>query len=193
MQWKLTKTLLLALPLFVLLLATATFVGAEDPKEFKESFDANAIALGHGLSSNLQITITRWTTDEERDLLLTTLVKDGQEAMIKILGKQKETGFVRLPNKLGYRLYYAREFKKDGKRKIILATDRPISMAEAWRDNRSMDYAIAMIELLLDAEDKGEGALLFGVKLTPNQETKTLAIENYGTDPVQLKNVRKNK
>ncbi len=166
-------------------------VFAEEKTDFKETYYANAIALGKGLSSNLQVTITRWTTDEERNLLLQTLVDKGQEEMIKVLEKQKETGFLRLPNTMGYRLYYAYQIKKDNKRRIVLATDRPVTMVEAWRGGRSMDYAITMVELILDENDTGEGTLGFALKLKVNPETKHLEIENYGTDPVQLKGVRK--
>jgi hypothetical protein len=64
------------------------------------------------LSSNLQVTITRWTTDEERNALLQTLAEKGQEKMIDAMRKQKETGCLRLPNTMGYRLYYAIKLKK---------------------------------------------------------------------------------
>jgi len=177
----------------VLILLSGFTVLAEEATEMKEIYQANAIALGKGMMSSMQITITRWTTDEERNALLTALVEQGQEAMIKILEKQKETGFLRLPNSMGYRLYYAHEIKNAGKRRIVLATDRPVSFAEAWRGGRSMDYAITLVELNLDEDNKGEGWMGFAVKLKMNQETKTLAIENYGTDPVELKAVRKTK
>ncbi len=173
----------------VLLSGLAVF--AEDKKETKESYRANAMALGKGLASQLQVTITRWTTDEERDVLLKALVDQGQEAMIKILEKQPETGFMRLPNTMGYRLYYAYQVQNGNKRRIVLATDRPVSFAEAWRGGRSTDYAITLVQIELDEKNEGEGWLGFAMKLKVDPETKTLAIENYGTDPVQLKSVRK--
>ncbi len=180
--------------LFVFIVAAMFCISsgfAEDKSEFKETYNANAIALGQGLASNLQVTITRWTTEEERNVLLKALTEQGQDAMIKILEKQKETGFLRLPNTTGYRLYYAYQTQKDNKRRIVLATDRPVRMAEAWRNGRSMDYAITMVELNLDENNKGEGTLGFALKLKFHPETKHLEIENYGTDPVQLRNVRK--
>jgi hypothetical protein len=177
--------------IFVLLVTSITSF-AEDTK-MKEVYNANAIALGKGLAGSLQMTITRWTTDEERATLLNALVNEGQEAMIKILEKQKETGFIRLPNTKGYRLYYAYQFTDGTKKRIVLATDRPVSMAEAWRNGRSTDYAITLVQLNLDENDKGEGWMGFAVKLKTDPEKKTLEIENYGTDPIQLKSVRKSK
>ena len=85
------------------------------------------------------------------------------------------------------------KFRKDNKRRIVLATDRPVSIAEAWRGGRSTDYAITMVELILDENNTGEGTLGFALKLKVNPETKQLEIENCGTDPVQLKGVRKAK
>jgi hypothetical protein len=180
---------------YVLIFVIAIFLfnisGFADEQEFKETYYANAIALGKGLSSNLQVTITRWTTDEERNTLLQTLAEKGQEKMIDVMRDQKETGFLRLPNTMGYRLYYAYQTVKDNKRRIVLSTDRPVSMAEAWRNGRSMDYATTMVVLDLDENNKGEGTLGFALKLKMDPATKQLDIENYGTDPVQLKNVRK--
>jgi hypothetical protein len=162
-----------------------------DDAKVEETYRANAVALGKGLASQLQITITRWTTDEERKMLLKTLVEQGQEAMLKILEKQKETGFMRLPNTMGYRIYYAYQIRDGANRRIVVATDRPVTMVEAWRNGRSIDYAITLVELQLDETNKGEGWMGFAVKLKMDPEKKTLAIENYGTDPVQLKSVRK--
>ncbi len=174
-----------------LVLLSGGAVFAEEAVKMKETYHANAIALGKGLASDLQVTITRWTTDEERNALLKALVEQGQEAMIKILEKQEETGFLRLPNTMGYRLYYAHLIEDGTRRRIILATDRPVSMAEAWRNGRSQDYAITLVQLQLDENNKGEGWMGFAVKLKVDPEKKTLGIENYGTDPVQLKSVRK--
>src|SRR3972149_4099546 len=176
---------------FAIVLVAGLTAFAEDKAKMKETYYANAMALGKGLASQLQVTITRWTTDEERQTLLKALTEQGQEAMIKILEKQDETGFLRLPNTLGYRLYYAHLIQDGTNRRIVLATDRPVSMAEAWSGGRSMDYAITLVQLQLDENNKGEGWMGFAVKLKVDQEKKTLAIENYGTDPVQLKSVHK--
>lgn len=175
--------------MILLLIGTTAF--PEDEQKMKETYYANAFALGRGLASQLQINITRWTTDEERETLLKTLVEQGQEAMLKILEKQEETGFLRLPNTMGYRLYYAHQVQDGTNRRIVVATDRPVAMAEAWHDGRSMDYAITLLQLQLDENNQGEGWMGFAVKLKVDQKKKELGIETYGTDAVQLKNVRK--
>ena len=58
------------------------------------------------------------------------------------------------------RLRYAREFKGEvGKRSIVMALDRPISMWEAAQNPRWRDYDMTLIVLDVDAEGKGEGQL----------------------------------
>jgi hypothetical protein len=59
---------------------------AGQEEKVRESFTARAIAIGtsnppiipSGRTATLQITITRWTTPEERALLLTQLIENGQ-------------------------------------------------------------------------------------------------------------------
>lgn len=187
----------------------ATPIWAGPQEEFKETFNAFAVSMGtsnppvipQGARTSVQINITRWSTDEERGALLTQLIENGQEALNKSLNKQKETGWIRAtgPTRTGMRntfpserLRYAREFKgEDGKRRIVLALDRPISMAEAVYQPRWRDYDVTLIVLDLDAENKGEGQLAMGVRLDVDREKKQLVIENFGTEPVRLMSVHK--
>lgn len=193
-----------ALALTVTLLAVRD---AEAQEKFKETFSALAVAMGTsnppvvpaGRTTTVQITITRWTTDEERTNLLTQLIENGQEALTKTLNKQKETGWIRATGRAAARstfpserLRYAREFKGEGgRRRIVLALDRPISMAEAVYQPRWRDYDVTLIVLDVDAEGKGEGQLAMGVQLAIDQEKKALVIENFGTEPIRLMSVHK--
>ena len=131
------------------------------------------------------------------------LIENGQEALVKALQKQEETGWVRVtgPPSLvtrstfpSQRLRYAREIPGEGgKRRIVLALDRPISMAEAMRQPRWRDYDMTLIVLDLDAEGKGQGELAMAVRLAVDQENKRLVIENFGTEPIRLTQVTMNK
>ena len=92
------------------------------------------------------------------------------------------------------RLRYAREFKGEGgKRRLVLALDRPISFTEAARQPRWRDYDITLIVMDLDAEGSGEGQLAMGVRLAIDQEKKALVIENFGTEPVRLNKISQSK
>ncbi len=148
----------------------------------------------------LQINITRWTTEEERAALFAQLVENGQEGLVKALQKQEETGWAR-PRGRGAaarstfpseRLRYSRQIDLgEGKRRIILALNRPISFWEAMNRPRWNDYDMTLIVMDVDEKGEGEGQLAMGVRLELNLETKQLIIENFGSEPVRLTRIRK--
>jgi hypothetical protein len=166
---------------------------AEQTKPTKESFSAIMVATGNvkGMS-NAQITIARWTTDAEREELVKAVLEKGQEELVKRLEKQEECGFIRLPNTLGLRLRYAREFRKGNIRRIILATDRPMGFWEVRNNGRSVDYAVTLVELVLDeSTGKGQGTMAPAAKLKIDKESRTLEIETLGLQPVRFTSVTK--
>ncbi len=175
-------------------------------EEFKETYRAFAVAMGTsnppvvpmGRSTTLEINITRWSTDEEREGLFAALIEKGPEGLASALVKQEETGWARatggqmrssFPREL---LRYARQFDRgEGKRRIVLGLDRYISMSEQVRQPRSRDYDVTLIVMDIDAEGKGEGQLAMGVRLNLDKEKNTLVIENFGTEPVRLTKISK--
>jgi len=73
----------------------------------------------------------------------------------------------------------------------VLATDRPISFREASRQLRTLDYPFTVIELRLNKDGEGEGMMSVATKIIPDKESNTVTLENWGTQPVQLKLVRR--
>ena len=92
---------------------------------------AYAVSLGTGKSSTIQIAIDRWSTDEEREMLLTTLQEFGRDKLVETLQKIKPpVGYIRTPSSLRYDLYYARNHQApDGSRRVVLATNRRVRSA----------------------------------------------------------------
>ena len=194
------------LVLAVIMLAVAP-VSAQD-EQVRERYTARAVAMGtsnppilpRGRTATVDINITRWTTDEERDALFGELVENEQPALVRALSNQEETGWIRVtgPTQTGSttrfpseRLRYAREtVREDGSRRVVLALDRPISMYEATRRPRWRDHDISFLVMELDAEGNGDGQLSIGVQLAFQYDTKTLTIENFGTEPVRLTTIR---
>jgi hypothetical protein len=181
---------------------------AEGQEKFKETYTAVAVNMGTsnppiiplGVRATVQINVTRWSTDEEREYLFTELLENGAEGLVKALQKQEETGWIRNTSSTqnrntfpSERLRYSHQFKQNGKRRIILALDRPISFAEAVYRPRWRDYDVTLVVLDVDDEGKGEGQLAMGVKLEIDTEKKALVIENFGSEPVRLMSVRLSK
>jgi hypothetical protein len=196
------------LPALALLLGSTT-EAQEKKEEFKETYEAFAVAMGTsnppvipmGMSTTLQINITRWTTDEEREKLFAILVEKGQKDLVKALQDSEETGFVRVTGRAtarnpfpSERLRYARQWDLgEGKRRIVLATDRYISFYEARNQPRTREYDMSLLVMDVDAEGNGEGQLAMGVQLSVDMEKKTLVVENFGTEPVRLTKIQRRK
>ena len=191
----------LVLASMFLLLLHSTQAWCQEDEETRETFSAFAVSMGTvapGASTTFQFTIDRWTTDEERNELITTVVEKGSEKLIKVLRDQEQTGFVRVTGRgvgrtrfPSVRLYFARDIRTDGGRIIRLATDRPIGMAEAMRNPRTMDYTFSLIEFRLDENNEGDGTLAIGVKMNYDKEKNTLVLENFSSEPVRLTRVHK--
>ena len=164
-------------------------------EETTERFRANAIstggARGRSGSSSLDLNIERWSSDEERAQLLEVVQQNEPAAMIRTLQGLDRVGTARLRNSLSYDFQYSREIVQGDMRQIILVTDRPIAMEEARRNTRSMDSNLSIIQLQLDADGNGEGTLMVGAELVWNEETDTLEVTHFSSQPVRLTNVRR--
>lgn len=176
----------------VLLIASAgpLELEAEQSKPI-ETFTCFAANLGTGRADVINIAVNRWSTDEEREMLLTTLQEFGQDNLLAALEKiRPPVGYMRTPSSIGYDLYYARNNPQpDGSRTVVLATNRRVSFREAANRARSMDYQFTLIEIHLDKNGKGEGKLVPAAKVSWDTKAKKIEIENYNALPVDLLNV----
>jgi len=191
------KSSMLAGAMLAALSLTAPAESSPAPTAQTETFRATvqSIGAGPGGQTSAIIQITRWTTDEERAALLQVLAEEGTKPLAEALNKEEEVGFIRFPQMNtrfpSVRLRYARQTEVNGERVIILATDRPIGIVEAVRQNPwTFDYQISLIQLNLDDANTGSGILAVGVEMELDLETNTLGITNMGTNPIRLTNVR---
>ena len=153
---------------------------------------AFAVDLNNRTRTNtLDIVIERWSTPEETSNLKAVFLERGDDKLLSALQKTKpRCGYVRTSTSLGWDVYFARETPlPDGGRKIVLASDRPVSMWEARNSGRSMDYQFSLAEIRLPKEGKGQGKAIPYAQLSFNKDTSTLEIENYQREPVRLSEV----
>jgi hypothetical protein len=162
-----------------------------DPEEFT-AFAVNMGTYVVGTTANVIITVNRWTSTAERDSLLEILRLKGQEAFFNALKNAKRVGTLRTPESVGYDLRLAYdEPGKDGGRRILIATDRPIGFNEARVRPPSIDYPLTIIDMTLSPEGKGEGTMSVAAKLIPTG--KNIVVENYDTQPVRLNRIESRK
>ena len=152
-----------------------------------EDFTAIAIAnnnLGSGAGTVL-ISIDRWSTDAERQLLVTTLQKEGPRALLDELQDIRPVGMIRTPDSLGYPLRYAHQMAaEDGGRQIVIATDRPIGFWEAWQGARTLDYPFTVVQMNIGPGGKGTGTLSLATRIRAYGDI--IELENFASAPVML-------
>jgi hypothetical protein len=160
-----------------------------------EEFTAFAVNMGTltgGGTANLVITVNRWSSDAEREKLFSVLKEKGAEALLETVQDMRRVGTLRTPETIGYELRFAmQEPGKDGGRRVLIATDRPVSFAEARNRPISMEYPFTVIDMQLRPDGTGEGTMSLAAKFIP--AGRTVLVENYDTQPVRLNRIQSRK
>ena len=143
-------------------------------------------------AGTVEITIDNWSTDAQRDQLMKVLIEKGPEKLLDTLQKMPRVGSIRTPNSIGYDLHYARKNPLDeGGDQIVLATDRYIGFWEASRRPRTVDYPFTLIEMRVGKDGEGEGKMSLFTKITYDKKKNQIVLEDYGSQPVLLTQVRR--
>jgi hypothetical protein len=158
-----------------------------------ERYDATAVNMGSGpgMAGRVLLSIDRWTTAKERESLLRVFQEKGHDKLLDALQDMPKAGYIRLPTTLAWDLRYAFETPlPEGGRRVVLITDRPISMREAVNNPRTTDYPYTLIEIRFDKTGVGVGKLSVATKISLSKDKQTIELENYGIEPVRLTEVR---
>jgi hypothetical protein len=160
-----------------------------------ERYVANAIGIGTPgppAAGTVEIAVERWSTDAERDRLLSVLLEKGTDKLLDELQKLPRVGYIRTPDSIGYDLHYARKAAgEDGGEHAVLATDRYITFWEAVSRPRTIDYPFTLIELHIGPDGKGEGKMSIATKIIYDKKKNEIVLEQYQSQPVLLTEVRK--
>jgi hypothetical protein len=164
------------------------------------AFAVNMSNIATGSNAQVQITINTWSTAEERERLITTVLEKGSDALLRELQKTPVKGRFRIPTArqpdphhlaLGLDLHYAMQMPlEDGGRRIVLATDRYIGFQEARSQPRSIDYPITLMEIRVDKDGNGQGKMAVATKISFDKKKNQIELENYSSEPVRLNNVK---
>jgi hypothetical protein len=153
----------------------------------------NMAAGGAGpATASVTFTVTRWSTDQERDTLVNTLMERGPDAALDALTKMPRAGSIAPTGGVGFDIHFARRIvHPDKSERIVLVTDRPMSLWERRAGARSVDYPFTLVELHLGPNGKGEGKASVATQITVDKDSKTVVLENYGDQPVLLQSVER--
>lgn len=171
-------------------LALAAGIAASQTTGQPEEFNAVAIMSNNlGTAADRVIMrVERWSTEAERERVSEALNK-GNDATLELLRELRPVGTIRTPDSLGYDLRYAHQEPADeGGRRIVLATDRPISFWEARNQPRTIDYPFTFIQMEMGRDGEGKGTLSLMTKVIPRG--KIIELENFASAPVMLSKIR---
>ena len=166
-----------------------------------ETFNALAMIMSTSAARQTQtltIRITRWSTAEERQQLLDTIAGTEDPSVLKdALAKQEDAGFVRGAEVgtgwTSERLRYAWQWRIEGtgKRRIILALDRPLGMTVGFDQTRALENTVSILILDVEENGEGDGILVVGSGVAYDEDLQRLVMRQHATEPVRLTNVRK--
>ena len=186
---------------FALTLGLVAPLGAQaaDTKDAKDPalpLRLSAFAINMGLGPRMSagmvdIVIERWSTEDETNRLVETLSSRGSGALLSAVQSVKpRAGYIRTPYSVGWDIAFAREEAlPNGGRRVIFATDRPMSFGERYSAGRSTTYEFMVGEVHFEAAGRGQGSLIAAAKLRLKKDKKTLEIENLDSLPVRLNEV----
>lgn len=157
-------------------------------------------------SDLIDIRVSRWSTDDERNALINILEKEGNHALASALDEEEATGWVSFDPRGGSGpgrdprrapLKYAREIVSDDGKELILITNHYPGYSN---DSRAADgakltnYPVSFVLLKLhqdaDGEWTGIGRMFVGAKLRYETTSGKFVIDEFPMDPVYLKDVK---
>lgn len=161
-----------------------------------DGFRGTIVNIKDEAGKTLTVDLIRWSTDAERDKV-TAAVSKGDAALLDVLKGMPTLGYVWTGESVGYQIRYA--FKMplpDGAERVILATDRPLGayLITPWQPAppaTATSYPFTVIEMRIAKSGTGEAKMSITAKVAADATAKTIALDDYATAPVVLKNVRR--
>src|SRR5258706_6422356 len=174
-----------AVALAVAAAAAISIVSSAQTMGTPERYTANAINMNRGAAGTIEIVVNRWSSDKDRDRLMSVLLDKGPEKLLDVLQDLPRMGYFRVPGNLGWDVHFARQVPlPDGGERVVLVTDRRIGFWEAANQPRSIDYPFTVIELRVNRDGEGEGTMSIATKVIYDKEQNMITLENFQNQPV---------
>ncbi len=159
-------------------------------KQKQETFQA--VAMGQstqlGRMINVNVSINEYSTPEDQQILIAAFNDKGMKGLINALSKMKSKGRLSATGTLGYEVTYIRSFPTENGRRIRLITNRPLTFGEVWSDDRSQDYSLSALELIVSNQKGKSTGVLYPACQFKIDDNKELTIETF-QNPWKLTNI----
>ena len=139
-----------------------------------ETIDANAMGTStqSGRNVSVKVTISRFTTPEEKQAFVAAFQKGQNQGLVDALEKAPSVGRIAITGTVGYDLSYISLIRTPTGRKIRFATNRRIAFGEAYQSTQSKEYNLTAGEFDLNDSDKkkSSGVLYPAAQLIMNKD-----------------------
>lgn len=197
-------SLLICFALAAVCVESSNVHGESSSSAFKEVYTGNMIYFdgtfgpSAGLRANARsgsgvefftLTVNSYTPESEVNRMLIALQKDGQDGLMKMLGKDK-SGTLQIGTNLARDVQAVWVTQTEEGRKISALSERWLGFGELRRGARSVDYPFTYIEIFIEEDGgRGEGSLIPAAGVRSKGRTN-IEIENFGIYPARLTNIK---
>jgi hypothetical protein len=152
---------------------------------------------GRMRSTGFTLKLSGFTSDDDFNRYLTTLIEGNQDDVLKQIRGNK-FGYMAATGQTGRQVLVARKTPlSDGKTRIAVAFERWMRFGEVRNGYRSEDYPFGILEMIVDDKGKGGGTFISAGAVDMKRDKKTgqyrLELENFGTFPSKVMGVMRRK
>jgi hypothetical protein len=166
--------------------------GASDrPLRLTASSETTGVAAG--IARDVDITITRWSTEPERHLLVDAFLHEGPWGLLDVLQRSRSLGRIKPARGRAVDLRFAARYAlPGGGLRLILLTDRPLGHWIVWSQMpvSVSDYPFMLVELHFGQNGEGVGKLSLTTRVEYDHEERVVALERFENAPLWIQNVR---
>lgn len=174
------------------LLAAAPPALAQGQPEVYNATATLKTAAGAALTAPVVVSISRWTTDAEREEVMGALKAGGTPALQKQIAGMPEAGFLQL-GEVKTPIHFARTLPVGGGKVVTVATSKPVFFIGAGtpgaKAKAGYDVAVAIFQV--DGAGKGDAGDLAPAAKVKFDDKGALVVEDYGAEAVRLMGIAK--
>ena len=175
--------------------STITHAEADTVHERFTFTAANGSLAGPSGAGRLELVVTRWSSDAERDRVHAVVTEEGPDQLRNALGDAYAAGWLHWPGHLDYTLRYARRAPRpDGGEDIVLVTDSRTWIG--WDTRHSMgwtDGPVTVIHLRLNKDGAGEGRLSLSATKIRGDKDAGVVLDDYASQPIFLTEIQRDR
>ena len=158
--------------------------------------------IGTGANASVRITVDKWSTPEERKMLIETMVEKGPDALLKALQKQcREGPILSIPGlmgpdpnqlRLGHSLRYAWQTPlAGGGRRIVIVTDRYVELRRGAEPAAHDGLPLHPVrDSRWSPMARARARCRSRPRSTSTSRPTRVELENYSSEPVRLNAVQ---